>query len=66
MWVRKVQFQYVFVAPSGPQLKLIGKLLDAHKIKLPIIEEMPLSLAVEDLTKVRTGHNAGKMVLKVS
>jgi len=56
---------FVFVQPSGKQLKEIARLIDAGKIKGPHIEEMPLSSFARALEKNRQGHTRGKIVLRV-
>lgn len=60
-----VQATYVFVKPSGAQLKEIADLIVAGKVVAPNIEEMKLDQAAEAQEKVRQGHTRGKIVLKV-
>jgi len=61
-----IQFTYVFVVPSGPDLKQIGELIDAGKVVAPKIEEFPLERAAEAQDKLASGHVEGKLVLKIN
>lgn len=56
---------YVFVRSDGKQLKEIADLLQSKIVKPPQIEIMPLRDVREALTKLRTGHVLGKIVLKI-
>lgn len=57
---------YVFVQPSGEQLKLIADLLASKKIASPKIKEYPFSQAKEALQELKQGHTHGKIVVKVA
>lgn len=56
---------FVFVKPSGTQLKTIADLIDSGKIKAPAVEEFPFDKFKEALEKVKEGHVQGKVVLKI-
>lgn len=60
-----IQSSYVFVNPNGKQLAEIGKLIAEDKIVVPHIQEMPLKDAAKAQEKSRSGHQQGKIVLKV-
>lgn len=56
---------YVFVRPNGKQLTEIAQLINERKVVVPHIEEMKLQDAAKAQEKNRTGHQQGKIVLKV-
>lgn len=61
----KIQAHYVFVQPSGSQLKTIGELLDTGKIRVPHIKEFTFENAREAMTELKAGHTIGKIVVKI-
>lgn len=62
---KDVKAGFVFVTPSGQELKKIADLITEGKVVPPQIEEMPLEKAGEAHEKIRKGHTRGKIVLKV-
>ncbi len=61
----EVQAEFVFVTPSGEQLKKLAALFDQGKLKAPQINEIPFSELLSALRKSREGHTLGKFVLKI-
>jgi NADPH:quinone reductase-like Zn-dependent oxidoreductase len=61
----KVRAEYLFVQPSGKELREIAKLFELGKAKSPKIQEFPLDQAAQAIEAIRKGHTAGKIVLKV-
>lgn len=53
------------VACSGKQLKEIGQLIDAGKVKVQALKEFPLASAVEAFTSLQTHRIRGKIVLTI-
>ncbi len=62
---RGITCYYLFVEPSGAQLKKIAELIQQKKVVPPTIEEMRLEEAAQALEKSRKGHVHGKIVLNV-
>ncbi len=60
-----VEACYHFVTPSGAELSVIGKLIDAGKIRAPEIHELPLEQIAEAHMRSEEGHVRGKIVLKI-
>ncbi len=56
---------YVFVHPSGKQLKLIADLIDAGNVVPPQIKEYPFAKTREALQELKIGHTQGKIVIKI-
>lgn len=56
---------FVFVRPNGTELMEIARLIDAGKVKIPALIEMPIQSANEALELSKAGHTRGKIVLKV-
>lgn len=50
---------------NGDELAEIAKLIDAKKINVVVSEAFPLADAAAALTKAKTGHARGKLVLKI-
>jgi NADPH2:quinone reductase len=63
---RSVTAGHVLVAPSGPNLEAIKKLIEQKKVVPPHIEEMPLKEAAAAQEKLRLHKVFGKLVLQVS
>jgi NADPH2:quinone reductase len=60
-----IRVKYLFVKPDGPQLRRLAGLLDSGVLRVPEIEEMPLTRAAEALARSKSGHVRGKIVLTV-
>ena len=60
-----VRQAFVFVSPSGTQLRRIAALVDEGKIRPPAITAMPLAQATEAQRLSQQGHVRGKIVLQV-
>ncbi|MEW5847623.1 MAG: NADP-dependent oxidoreductase [Myxococcota bacterium] len=60
-----VEGGYVFVAPSGQQLRHLARLIDEGQLKPPAVQVMPLQDAARAQDLSRAGHTRGKIVLKV-
>jgi NADPH2:quinone reductase len=60
-----VEAHYHFVVPNGAELSVIGKLIDAGKIRSPEIHELPLEQIAEAHMRSEEGHVRGKIVLKI-
>lgn len=56
---------YVFVSPNGEQLRDLAALVEAGKVKPPIIEILPLAEAAAAQERSRAHHVRGKIVLKI-
>lgn len=61
----KLKTDFVFVQPSGAQLKQIAQLIDDGTITAPRVQEMPFERVETALNKSREGHVQGKMVLQM-
>ncbi|EQC29669.1 hypothetical protein SDRG_12673 [Saprolegnia diclina VS20] len=62
----RLNYEYVFVAPSGKMLTEIAGLVDAGQLR-PVIDKVyPFELALEALELLETGHVTGKLVLEFS
>jgi NADPH:quinone reductase-like Zn-dependent oxidoreductase len=60
-----VKSLYIFVQPSGPDLRAIAQLIDGGRIKPPRLEEYPLERAAEAQRQSESHHVEGKIVLRV-
>ena len=60
-----VRQAFVFVSPSGTQLRRIAALVDEGKIRPPAITAMPLAQAAKAQRLSQQGHVRGKIVLQV-
>lgn len=60
-----VQAEFLFVHPDKKQLEEITKLFESGKAKSPKIQEFPLNQAELAMQQIKTGHTAGKIVLKI-
>jgi NADPH2:quinone reductase len=56
---------FVFVAPSGDQLRRIAQLMDEGVVRPPAIEVLPLDQAAAAQERVRAGHVRGKIALAI-
>jgi NADPH:quinone reductase-like Zn-dependent oxidoreductase len=61
-----VRGEALSVDPNSDELTEIGKLIDDKKIKVIVSQTFPLSEAIKAQQQVATGHNRGKIVLKVA
>ncbi len=62
---RGVQAKSFGAHPDGPQLKEIGRLVDAGQVKTRIGATFPLSEAKQAQEQAKSGHTQGKVVLTV-
>ncbi len=62
---RGVRAGFVFVSPSGPQLREITQLIETGAVKPPRIEEMALKDAAAAHEKSSGRHVIGKLVLRI-
>jgi NADPH2:quinone reductase len=60
-----VRAEYLFVSPSGEQLRTITELFESNKAKPPIVHQMPLDQAPLAIEQIKKGHTTGKIVLQV-
>ncbi len=63
---RGVQAKFFGAHPDGPQLKEIGRLVDAGQVKTRIGATFPLSEAKQAQEQAKGGHTRGKIVLQVA
>lgn len=62
---RHVDYSFLFMRPSGDQLREIASLIDSGKIR-PVVDRIfPFESTKEALTYVEKGHAKGKVVVKV-
>ena len=62
---RRVSYSFLFMKPSGDQLREIGRLIDA-KIIRPVVDRVyPFESIAEALAHGETGRAKGKVVVKV-
>ena len=62
---RGVAYEFFFMRPDGAQLREIGALIDAGKLR-PIVDRVfPFSETKEALAYVEAGHAKGKVVLSI-
>ncbi len=62
---RGVTYRYLFMDPSGAQLREIGKLVEAGTLK-PLVEKtFPLAETAAALAAVESGRTRGKVVVQV-
>jgi NADPH:quinone reductase-like Zn-dependent oxidoreductase len=61
-----VKAVFFVVSPSRPQLMEIGKLIDAGELRPFVQVVLPLARAREAYERGLSGHNRGKIVLRVS
>lgn len=62
---KQLKAEFVFVQPDGKQLQKIAELIDAGKLKVPRVQEVPFDEIESALRKSREGHTQGKLVLKI-
>jgi alcohol dehydrogenase len=62
---RGVHYEFFFMRPSGAQLRELGKLIDAGKIKPVVDRVFPFSQAKAAFDYLEKGHAKGKIVLKI-
>jgi len=60
------EVRYVYVRPSGEELREIADLADAGRLRPEIEETFPLEQAAEAHRRIETGRVRGKLVLSVS
>lgn len=61
----QVRYEFLFMDPSGAQLREIGALVDSGVIKPVVDREFALDDAREALAYSESGHARGKVVLKI-
>jgi alcohol dehydrogenase len=62
---RGVHYEFFFMRPSGAQLRELGKLIDAGKIKPVVDRVFPFSQAKAAFDYLEKGHAKGKIVLTI-
>lgn len=60
-----IRASFHFVAPSGEQLRALGKLVEAGKLRAPEVEVLPLADAATAHRKSEGHRTTGKLVLAV-
>jgi NADPH:quinone reductase-like Zn-dependent oxidoreductase len=60
-----VRADYLFVSPNGKQLRECARLFACGKAKPHKVSVFPLEFASQAIDAIKTGHTAGKIVLKV-
>lgn len=63
---RRIHYSFLFMRPSGDQLRQIARLVDAGAIRAVIDKVFPLDATNEALTYVAGGRAKGKVVIKVA
>jgi alcohol dehydrogenase len=63
---RGVEYQFFFMRPSGTQLRELGALIDAGKLRPVVDRSFPFEQLKDALSYVETGRAKGKVVLKGS
>lgn len=61
----QVRAEYLFVHPSGKDLRAIAKLFESGKAIVPDIRELPFASAANALKEIQSGHTQGKIVLRI-
>jgi alcohol dehydrogenase len=61
----RVSYSFLFMAPSGDQLREITSLVDSGIIRPVVDQVLPFDSIEEALAKVEQGHVKGKVVVKV-
>jgi NADPH:quinone reductase-like Zn-dependent oxidoreductase len=62
---RGVRPDYVFVQPSGEQLRQLAALVEKGKLRPHVSKIYPLAEAVSALREIQSGHVRGKLVLNL-
>lgn len=62
---RGLQPHYVFVRPENAQLRKLGELVEAGKLRVKLEKVFPLEEAAEAHRLIEAKHSQGKIVLKV-
>lgn len=62
---KAIQAAYLFVSPSGHELKCIAELIDSDKVQPPKIEEFSLSEAAQAQDKLQNSSHEGKIAIKI-
>lgn len=60
-----VSYSFLFMKPSGEQLRAIGALIDAGKLRPVVDRVFPFDATVDALAYVERGHAKGKVVVKL-
>lgn len=61
----QIEGKYVFVTPSGEELKKIADLFEENLIIPPPLQIFPLEDVQKALFELKKGHNEGKIVLQI-
>ena len=62
---RNVGYSFLFMKPSGDQLREIGSLIDSGAIRPVVDRVFPFASTNEALAYVETGRAKGKVVVRV-
>ncbi len=62
---KDIRVGYVFVRPDSKQLGQIKDLIEAGKLKVRLAAKFPLAEAARAQEMSKTGHTAGKIILKI-
>ena len=65
-WQRGVDYRYLFMHPSGPELDEIGAWIDAGELEVVVDRVFPFDEAKEALAYLEKGRAKGKVVLRVA
>jgi alcohol dehydrogenase len=63
--LKSIHYEYLFMKPSGLQLKLIAELVEEGRIKPVIDKTFPLRETQAALDYVKSGHSKGKVVVEI-
>ena len=61
-----IRTKYVFVSPSGDQLRALGAWADAGKLRVHIAQVLPLDQAARAHELLESRHTCGKIVLTIA
>ena len=61
----RVNYSFLFMQPSGDQLREIGFLIDAGRLRPVVDRVFPLESTKEALAYVEKGRAKGKVVIKI-
>lgn len=62
--VREIRGAGISVDPDSNELEEFGRLIDAKKIKVIVLEVFPLRNALKAQGQIATHHTSGKIVLE--
>ena len=64
--LKKIHYEYLFMKPSGDQLREIAKMVEEGKIRPVVDRTFPFLETQAALDFVKSGHAKGKVVIEVS